>query len=173
MWNGSNQPKVSGGAAGWKFGATVDDGLGSGISSGDFNLDGHADVALGATWADPLGRTNAGTVYMLHGLFVPTGILHPPTLSPTVLLKQNWPNPFSRTTLIEYELPRSAPMALSIYDVRGQLVRQVAQGVRPAGQGFVNWDGIDRRGRRVASGVYFYRLKAGPFFQTKKMLLIR
>ena len=69
-------------------------------------------------------------------------------------------------------------MRLTIYDVRGALVREIDLGYRAAGQyltstGAAYWDGRDHRGERVASGVYLYRLQAGPVAQVRKMLLVK
>ncbi len=155
------------------WGAAVGDGLGSGLSSGDFNLDGQADVVLGATWADPLGRRNAGAVYLVYGVATANGINGTPPIRPSVVLKQNRPNPFSQTTRIEYDVSPLVPVTLSIYNVKGQLLERIVQGADLAGQGFIDWDGVDLRGRRVASGVYFYRLSVPGFSTSKKMLVIR
>lgn len=155
------------------WGTTAQDYLGLALSSGDFNLDGLADVALGAMFADPLGRSNAGKVYVVYGIPTVSGIPRPPVIGSSVLLKQNRPNPFSQTTRIEYETRHPAPVTLAIYNVKGQLVKQALLATSPDGRGFVDWDGVDFRGRRVASGVYFYKLSISGFSTTKKMLLIR
>jgi flagellar hook assembly protein FlgD len=60
-----------------------------------------------------------------------------------------------------------------IYDAAGRLVRTLVDGARPAGRYSELWDGLDSRGGAVASGIYFYRLDAGAFTQTKKMVLLR
>jgi flagellar hook assembly protein FlgD len=60
-----------------------------------------------------------------------------------------------------------------VYDVGGRLVRELAKEVRAAGAHTVTWDARDSNGEPVASGVYFYRLTAGDFSQTKKMVLLK
>lgn len=85
----------------------------------------------------------------------------------------NHPNPFNPTTLIAYELPGPSHVELVIYNVAGQIIRVLENTDKPGGIHRVTWDGRDRSGRQVASGVYFYRLVAGDFVQTKKMVLLR
>jgi hypothetical protein len=88
-------------------------------------------------------------------------------------LAQNYPNPFNPSTTIAFSLAQSSDATLSIFDVRGSLVKTVLRGRREAGVHRVPWDGTDSRGGRVASGVYFYRLTAGSFRATRKMVLLR
>ena len=83
------------------------------------------------------------------------------------------PNPLNPTTRLEFELPRDLVVGLRIYDVSGRLVRTLVEGPRLQGQHRIPWDGTDRAGRPVASGVYFARLTAGPFRQTRSLVLIR
>jgi len=90
----------------------------------------------------------------------------------TVLL-QNHPNPFNPRTVIRYDLAEPARVILRVYDVRGALVRTLEDRDRPAGRYEVGWDGLNDRGERVASGVYFYRIVAGPFRATRKMVLLK
>jgi hypothetical protein len=88
-------------------------------------------------------------------------------------LAQNYPNPFNPVTRIAFGLAAPASASLRIYDAAGRLVRVVADGSRPAGHFAEVWDGRNMRGEAMASGVYFYRLDAGSFTQTKKMILLR
>jgi hypothetical protein len=96
----------------------------------------------------------------------------------TAQLAQNYPNPFNSETVIEYELPQSGEIQLVIYDVTGQRVATLASGLRQAGTYALRWDGRDDAGRRLASGVYLYRLEAPAMtgdrmLQTRKLLLLR
>jgi hypothetical protein len=88
-------------------------------------------------------------------------------------LSQNYPNPFNPSTTISYQLPRSGKVELKIYNMLGQEVRKLVDENQAAGQYTVQWDGRNYNGKPVASGVYLYRLKAGEFVETKKMLLLR
>jgi len=88
-------------------------------------------------------------------------------------LSQNVPNPFNPTTQVSFALPKAAHVNLAIYNVLGQQVKTLVDGDMTAGYQTVTWDGTDRTGSQVASGVYFYKLRAGDFSDTKKMLLLK
>ena len=89
-------------------------------------------------------------------------------------LAQNHPNPFNPITTIRFELAESARADLRIFDLKGRLVRTLlADRLLPAGAGEAVWLGRDDRGREAPSGVYFYRLTAEGFTQTKRMTLVR
>jgi len=88
-------------------------------------------------------------------------------------LEQNVPNPFNPTTTIRYTLPDASDVELAVFSVDGRLVRVLQSGAKPAGTFEATWDGRDSAGRSVASGVYFYRLRAGSFAETKKMVLLK
>ncbi len=88
-------------------------------------------------------------------------------------LNQNRPNPFNPTTLIEYDVPRSAPVTVAVYNLLGQHVKTLVDEVKGAGTHTVEWNGTDGSGHAVASGIYLYRLNADGFTQTKKMLLMK
>jgi uncharacterized delta-60 repeat protein len=88
-------------------------------------------------------------------------------------LSQNVPNPWVEGTRIAYSLPYEAQVDLRVYNPVGQLVRSLVNGEESAGYKQVAWDGRDDEGRRVPSGVYFYRIQAGAFSNTRKMVLIR
>ena len=88
-------------------------------------------------------------------------------------LSQNYPNPFNPQTSIGFSLRARGHVELSIYDVSGRLVRTLANETRSAGAYELKWDGRDERRQAVASGVYFYRLVAADFTQTKKMVLLK
>ncbi|MFN8178728.1 MAG: FlgD immunoglobulin-like domain containing protein [bacterium] len=93
---------------------------------------------------------------------------------PKVLaLQANAPNPFRGGTEIRYDLPKSGPVSLKIYDVTGRLVRTLVNGTREAGFRSVTWDGIDDAGHRSAAGVYFYTLQAQDKTFQRKMIQLR
>lgn len=89
------------------------------------------------------------------------------------VLKQNYPNPFNAGTQIVYLLPRDGNVDLTLYNVLGQRVRTLVSGFQPAGRYTVGWDGTDGSSSPPASGVYFYRLVAGEFGQSREMLLLK
>jgi len=90
-----------------------------------------------------------------------------------VELGQNYPNPFNPTTHIDYYLPETERVTLSVYDVRGKLVATLVDGVVGFGSHTVEWDGTDARGNRAGSGVYFYRLVAGKKVITRKLVVVK
>jgi hypothetical protein len=95
------------------------------------------------------------------------------TLPVQYALLQNYPNPFNPTTSIRYELPKGSYVELVIYNVQGQVVRELVNGRQKAQRYVIAWDGKNEQGSSVASGIYFYRIKAGEFVNTKKMVLLR
>jgi len=96
-----------------------------------------------------------------------------PTLPTEFALRQNAPNPFNPSTSISYDLPRASNVQLEIYNVLGQKVRTLVSGYQEAGSQSIIWDGADNTGSSVASGVYFYRINAGEFNATKKMMMLK
>jgi hypothetical protein len=104
----------------------------------------------------------------------PVGIVESaPAVPFTFGLYQNHPNPFNPATIIEFSLARRVPIRLEIYNLLGQRVRTLIDGMRPAGSYRVNWDGTDESSTKVSSGIYFFRLEAGDFSDTRKMVLLR
>jgi hypothetical protein len=95
------------------------------------------------------------------------------TLIPTeYALLQNYPNPFNAGTVIGFDLKEASDWNVSIYNVLGQVVRAF-EGSADASNVRVTWDGRDRDGSEVASGVYFYRVITPKWNATRKMTLIR
>ena len=89
-------------------------------------------------------------------------------------LYTNYPNPFNPTTTIEYAVPRKCHIVeIKIYDLLGREVRTLVAGVQNAGNHHVTWNGLDKTGSSVASGVYFYTMTAEGFTETRKLLLLR
>lgn len=88
-------------------------------------------------------------------------------------LRQNYPNPFNPSTQIEYELPTKSHVTVSVFNLLGQKVRILVNQVESAGSHKIEWDGRDEAGNRTATGMYLYRIEAGDFKQTKKMILLK
>ena len=88
-------------------------------------------------------------------------------------LEQNFPNPFNPETLIRFSLPASAKATVSIFNLRGQLIRRVLDEDLESGRHQIVWDGRNATGESVGSGIYFYRLRTTGFSEVKQMLLIR
>ncbi|MDP3023968.1 MAG: FlgD immunoglobulin-like domain containing protein [candidate division Zixibacteria bacterium] len=88
-------------------------------------------------------------------------------------LNANYPNPFNPTTNISFALPIDSKVSLKIYNVAGQLVRTLVNETMVAGTHTVTWDGINSNGEKVASGIYFYKLNAGDYSKTMKMVMTK
>jgi len=86
---------------------------------------------------------------------------------------QNYPNPFNPSTTIAYSLPERAEVEIVIFNIPGQKVATLDEGMQSAGNHSVIWNGFDNSGSAVATGVYFYRVRAGDNVSTKKMLLLK
>ena len=101
------------------------------------------------------------------------------TLPVRYYLHQNYPNPFNPNTIIKFDLPARSQVEVSIYDVNGKLVKKLINDQKEAGYHSVKWNGTDAYGRKVSSGIYFYRISAknlrngSEFIQTKKMVLLK
>jgi hypothetical protein len=97
----------------------------------------------------------------------------PENLPEKFVLHQNYPNPFNPSTKIEFSLSERARVRLEIYDITGRRVKRLLDEELSSGHWSIVWDGEDDRGTKVASGVYFYRLIASQFTQTRKMVIIK
>ena len=85
----------------------------------------------------------------------------------------NYPNPFNPETTISYSVPAAGHTSLRVYNLKGQLVRELVNGAREAGQHTVVWNGKDANGNAVSSGIYFYSLTSGGKTVNRKMLLAK
>ena len=104
----------------------------------------------------------------------PTALTAAKETTPTAFtLTQNYPNPFNATTTIEFQLAAPAAVKLDIYDSLGQKVRTLIARHLAAGHYRTQWNGRDDTRRPVASGTYFYRLRAGAFLDIKQLTLIK
>ena len=126
-------------------------------------------------WLDAARQRNTGAETVVKAIAVLEqllAIVHPKETR----LMANYPNPFNPETWIPYQLAIDTEVTLSIYDMKGRLIRSLALGHKPAGvyqsrSRAAYWDGRNELGEPVASGVYFYTLTAGDFTATQKMLI--
>jgi DNA-binding beta-propeller fold protein YncE len=90
-------------------------------------------------------------------------------------LKQNYPNPFNPSTTIEFSIPENyrGAVSLRIYNMLGEVVRELVAGDLAPGHYTKVWDGLDNAGQRLASGLYIYQLRAGNFSASRKLLLMK
>ncbi len=88
-------------------------------------------------------------------------------------LSQNYPNPFNPTTQVNFDVPTHSQVNISVFNVLGQKTVTLVDEEMNAGSYVVDWDGTSDGGNKVSSGIYFYRMEAGSFVETKKMMLLK
>jgi flagellar hook assembly protein FlgD len=89
------------------------------------------------------------------------------------LTARNYPNPFNPETQILFNMPKKGNVSIQVFNIKGQLVKNLLNEERNAGQNTVRWNGQDNNGRAVSSGVYFYRVQAENQTVINKMLLMK
>lgn len=95
-------------------------------------------------------------------------------IATTFALSQNYPNPFNPSTRIQFTVAQTEKVRLEIYDIKGSLIKSLVDyNEYMPGNYEVMWDGTDNNGKHVASGIYFSKMQAGKFAQTKKMNLVK
>jgi hypothetical protein len=104
---------------------------------------------------------------------VETGVSEETALPQSYNLLQNYPNPFNPETEIRFQLPQASHVVLKIFNILGEEIRTLVDEQREAGYHRVRWDGKDKNGNPVASGIYLYKLQAENFSDVKKMSLLR
>lgn len=110
------------------------------------------------------GMGMTGTVIVQN----PVGVTDDDFIADNFELKQNYPNPFNPTTKIEYQILERSFVSLKVYNILGDEVATLVSEEKPAGVYDINFDGTG-----LSSGMYLYRLQAGNFIETKKMILLR
>lgn len=123
-----------------------------------------------------VSNARVGTQIMKNKLYTVVGIQGEEinnAIPASVELYQNYPNPFNPETTIRYSLPIQSEVTLKIYNVLGQEIRSLVNGVQTMGAKTISWDGRDNRGKMVGSGIYIYCLKTSQSVLSKKMFLIR
>jgi hypothetical protein len=115
-----------------------------------------AGTSVGGVWGRPLSD------------MVASAPISSESMPAVVSLDQNYPNPFNPSTTIKFELPRASLVSLKVYDILGREVSVLVNDRKEPGAYEVRFDGSN-----LASGVYFYRLSAGTYVETRKLLLVR
>ena len=141
-------------------GPGVGDYTNRGIDIGEVNSDGKPDVVLTSD--------NAGLTIRLNATNITTEVSSQHELPITVNLDQNYPNPFNPVTIIRYQVPKESKVTIKVYNILGQEVRTLVDGINLPGEHFVEFQGND-----PPSGIYFYRMVAHDFNETKKMILLK
>ncbi len=156
---------------------------------------GEGDIFLGAATPDAAGNWNIYVTGLVNGNFVTAttsdmnwntsefcqnvmvqagGVEEEASLSEVrYTLEQNHPNPFSEKTSITFALPQPMRITLKVYDISGRPIKTLADGTYAASPHTVQWNGTTERGEAVKSGIYFYRLAAGSFTETRKLTIAR
>lgn len=132
------------------------------IDGGDINNDGYNDLVV--------ANQNSNYISILKNLTPQLNIIHGNDAnSPSIHAhSQNYPNPFNASTTIKYDLPKTAEMTLSVYDILGRKVETINAGRQSGGQHSIFWNAKD-----VSSGIYFYKIQAGDFSETRRCLLLK
>ena len=86
---------------------------------------------------------------------------------------QNYPNPFNPTTTLSYELPKDSYVSIIIYDMLGNVVNNLVNANQSSGYKSIQWNATNNQGEPVSAGVYLYKIQAGDFVDTKKMILLK
>jgi hypothetical protein len=122
---------------------------------------------MGSNWPDPGPSQWYLDDYVIERLDTATGIIDLPLLN-EFKLETNYPNPFNPGTKIKYSVPQTSMVQIKVFDVLGNEIETLLKEEKPLGTYEITWYAED-----LPSGVYFYQLKAGPFIETKKMILLR
>ncbi|MCB5251620.1 MAG: T9SS type A sorting domain-containing protein, partial [Candidatus Cloacimonetes bacterium] len=117
-----------------------------------------------------LSPTKSPSTYYMVNITDPQNSLPVPA---TTKIHQNYPNPFNPDTTIRYELPEDGDVQISVYNLKGQLVKQLLNRRESIGTHSIIWDGRDSDGRTCSSGVYYYRINNNGTSITKKMLMLK
>jgi hypothetical protein len=88
-------------------------------------------------------------------------------------LSQNYPNPFNPSTVIQYQVPKTTDISIKIFDLTGQEVKALFSGKVKEGKHTVEWNGLNKNGILMSSGIYLYQIESKEFVQSKKMILMK
>ncbi len=88
-------------------------------------------------------------------------------------LHQNYPNPFNPITTLRYDLPENSIVRITIYNVQGREIKVLVNQYQEAGYKSVRWNATNNYGKPISAGMYFYKIRAGEFVQTRKMVLLK
>ncbi len=128
------------------------------------------DIAIPANQAkDPADAPN--TSYSFVAGYI--GTEEAPRIPKIFFVAQNQPNPFTGATEIIYGLPKDSHVEITVYNLLGQKVASLVQGNKKAGYYTINWDRKSNVGKRLATGIYFYRMEAGKFKATRKLTILK
>ncbi|TSA20795.1 T9SS C-terminal target domain-containing protein, partial [bacterium] len=130
-------------------------------------------ITASPTYDATTGAAVSPTVSLNIDAVLVTEAAQEPLVPANYLLEQNYPNPFNPSTQILFGLPQLEKVSLTIYNVLGQKLATLVDGILTEGTHVVTWNGRDSRGLQLPSGVYFYLLKTSNFTATKRMILMK
>ncbi|MCF7842314.1 MAG: T9SS type A sorting domain-containing protein, partial [Lentisphaeria bacterium] len=142
---------------------TVLQAAGESMVSGEWGI--YATDGVDTTWAEnaPFTLTIDASTVSIDNMQIPE----------VYALHQNYPNPFNPTTTIQYDLPEATDVTLVVYNMLGQRVATLVNGQQSAGYYTIQWRGLTDTGTPIASGIYLYRIQAGKFSKTLKMMYMK
>jgi hypothetical protein len=120
--------------------------------------------------------SNDAFVFMVDDFVVNMGTVpNTDPVTPVVMtsLNGNYPNPFNPETTISYSVKGTSPVTVEIYNVKGQKVKTLVNETKASGNHTIKWNGTDSNNHKVTSGVYFYRMQAGKYTASRKMILMQ
>jgi hypothetical protein len=155
-------------------------------TSGTIEVDGSADIILTVDASSLDAGNYDADIHIISNDPDEESYIVPVSLSVTTMgsidegifptefaLHQNFPNPFNPLTSIRYDLPENEYVTVMIYDMLGRQVRQLVDSFQEAGFKSIVWDATNDYGSPAAAGVYLYKIQAGDFMQTRKMVLLK
>ena len=142
-------------------------------SAGDINGDGYDDIIFKCR--NFVGGYPGHVFIFAGGSDIVVGLIEEPSLDLPLnhLLKDNYPNPFNPSTQIEFDLRNRTDVTICIYNLLGEHIITLFNGILSAGNHVVEWNGENKYGNKVSSGIYLYNLSTDDFTETKKMVLLK
>ncbi len=143
-----------------------------GVAMGDVDGDGRSEIIISTTPVNQHGLYTKAYIYKFDSttMGIPSSL---PVISNSIALYPNYPNPFNSSTTIRYELPEAQAIKLTIYDIVGKEVMTLIGERQAAGNYSIKWDGKNKNGKEVSSGIYLVQLKARKLSRMQKIILIR
>ncbi len=141
------------------------------VTKGNFDNKAPAISITNIVWHGKSGTNGESQVYASLGKF--TDVKDNSAFPYEYSLSQNYPNPFNPTTTIKFQLPETKHITLTVYNQLGEKVKTLVDGIRSAGSYSVTWDGTNRNGQKVSSGMYVYKIQAGKFTKVNKMMILK
>lgn len=131
-------------------------------------------VCSGASRGSSTNYKLDGVVAIVGYKVFGVGVEEERTVTPRIdFYVHNYPNPIGYGGWIEYGLPKGTEVSLKVYDLSGRSIRTLIAANQKLGVYRIYWDGTDNSGKKVATGIYFYRLDAGEFKATRKLTILR